>query len=292
VDFLSNNPVFFRETRVHPRNRGLRFHCTLPLIVYPLIFILPYLLVSLICLISGNISSYLCHMQRILSGCFTVALVVQFVYIFYTSASTQTSLTKEKEMKTFEGLVASLMSPKEIVFGKLIVALYPALAAMLLFSPIFFGMGILAGMSIWGLFAVFVDSIGFMFFYGLLGLFASSISSKSRVAQTMAGHIMAFLILGTLAVDILIQMTLLYFSHGATFFPVLVFLNPVAGYVSAVLMSLNAARDLGLLGPFWGVNFLLMALMGFAFWRGALRNVKSMNDDDCSLAGIAERLIK
>jgi len=288
MDFLSNNPIFFRETRVHPRNRGLRFQCILHLLVYPLIFIVPFLFVSFTYLISEHLDSYLRDLKGILAGCFTFAVVIQFFYIMGTSLATQTSLTKEKEMKTYEGLVASLMSSEEILHGKLLVSLYPILLAILVFSPFFVAMGVLAGMSPLGLISVVLYSVGFSIFCGVVGLFASSVSSQSKKAQNIASSILAFLTLATGFVDFIILITIHAAFPAAPSFPVLSFLNPGAGFASAMMSSLNSPQDIGVFRFFWIVNFLLLTLMGFAFWRNALKNVKRVTDEDCLTGGAVQ----
>ncbi|MHC9544980.1 MAG: hypothetical protein AB9903_36155 [Vulcanimicrobiota bacterium] len=292
MDFMSNNPIFFRETRVFPMNRGMRFQSILHLLVYPLIFIVPFLFVSFTYLISEHWDNYLRDMKGILAGCFTFAVVIQFFYILGTSLATQTSLTKEKEMKTYEGLVASLMSSKEILTGKMMVCLYPILTALLIYSPLFVGMGMLAGFSFWGLLSVVLYSIGFSIFCGLIGIFASSVSSQSKKAQNVASAILAFLILATGFVDFIILITIHAAFPTAPSFPVLSFLNPGAGFASAMMSSVNQVNDMGAFRFFWIVNFLLLTLMGFAFWRNALKNVKRITDDDCSAFNNSVQLTK
>ncbi|GEM_PF-1940435 len=292
MDFLSNNPIFFRETRVFPRGRGLRFQSILHLLVYPLIFIVPFLFVSFTYLITEHWDNYLRDLKGILAGCFTFAVVIQFFYILGTSLATQTALTKEKEMKTYESLVASLMSSEEILCGKLLVNLYPVMTALIVFSPFFVGMGLLAGFTFWGLVSVVFYSIGFSLFCGVVGLFASSVSSQSKKAQNIASAILAFLVLATGFVDFLILITIHSTFPSAPTFPVLSFLNPGAGFASAMMSSINQAQDIGSFRFFWIVNFLLLTLMGFAFWRNALKNVKRITDNDCSAFNNAVQLTK
>jgi len=292
MDFLYNNPIFFRETRVFPRSRGMKFLSILHLLIYPLIYIVPFLFVSFTYLISEHWDHYLRDIKGILAGCFTFAVVIQFFYILGTSISTQTSLTKEKEMKTYEGLVASLMSPSEIILGKLLVCLYPTLTALLVYSPFFAGMGILAGFSFWGLVSVVFYSVGFSVFCGLVGIFASSVSSQSKKAQNVASAILAFLILATGFVDFIILMTIRAAFPTAPSFPVLSFLNPGAGFASAMMSSVNQVNDMGAFRFFWIVNFLLLTLLGFALWRNAIKNVKRISDDDCSALNNAVQLTR
>ncbi|MDQ7821697.1 MAG: hypothetical protein RDV48_02765 [Candidatus Eremiobacteraeota bacterium] len=283
LSMLKDNPIYFKESRGLSRNRNLLFQNVANAVVYPLILVAPFLIVAFITLadINGGTRDFARRLTEILKGCFYFSAGIQFFYVLIASANaTQFAFTREKEQKTYDSLICSLMTPQEILTGKLFTALYPVIGTLVLYSPLFFIMGLLSGAALEGLIVVFLFSIAFSLFCGVVSLYSSALAPTGQKAQSYLTSFMALLIIATWIGD-WIGNGILHTMGGHTFpfLPFLVFFNPGTGYASAMYLMAGAKHYNCMSDPysyfhlFWLVCLLTMALFSFMFWRATLRKL-------------------
>jgi hypothetical protein len=278
LNHLMQNPVFFKETKVLPKRKGMMFQKVVNVVVYPLFYVVPFLFVSLTYLSTQSFTQYLHDIKNILQGCFYFSIGAQFFYILGSVMNnTQHAFTREKEQKTYDSLVSTLMTPKEIMMGKMAVGIYPLMLSLGAYAPLFFLMGILGGCTTFGLVSVFVFSFCFAIFCGVVGLFSSVISPEGKRAQSTASTILGILILGTGFLDFLAYMGVHTVIPGSYFFPLFSFFNIGAGYASAIYCcSANAWNHINYFHFFWLGNLVVMALMTIILWKLSLNRLKDI----------------
>lgn len=140
---------------------------------------------------SGGAAEYLVH--KVLADWFTLYLVMPvFVPILISSHS----VAGEKEKRTLEPLLASPVTPLELVVGKSLASLLPSFAVCVLaFAALCAGvdlitwrqgLGLVLPDSMW-LFGVFVVAPLFAFFGNGVAVLISARVGDARLAQQMAG---------------------------------------------------------------------------------------------------------
>lgn len=282
MNFLLDNPVFFKETRTLPKNHGLMFQRLINLIIYPLIYLVPFAVISLTFLPERMWEIYMRDFAGILRGCFLFGTGAQFLFIIISAlGNTQFSFTREKEQKTYDSLISTTMSPTEILLGKLYAGIYPIVLTLLVYSPAYYLIGLISGFSFWGLATIIGFSIVFSFFCGILGLFSSIISNDSKKAQSTSASIIGAFLFGTWILDILINFIGIMFTLKQTNppFPIFTFLNPGAGYASAMFLLTEEYSNAGLFKYLWIITLTLLTLISVLFWRAAQKRIGKAPQD-------------
>jgi hypothetical protein len=276
---LMDNPVFFRESRVLSRTRGVGFNRLVNAIVYPLMYVIPPLFMiitamgSRYCIRSGH------DILDMLRGCFYFSVSVQFFFILFSAMNnTQSSFAREKEQKTYDSLVSTLMTPRELYGGKLFSALYPTLATLVLYSPLFILLGLVVKCRIEGLMAVLFFSLGLALFFGIVGTFASIYCADTKKAASLVTAIVAFLILVTGFLDFFFFSLYHGFFPTSTFFPLFTLLNVGGGYASTVYSMAGPHNCSGTdyFPLFWIPCFLLMTLMGSIVYHYSIKKLSEI----------------
>lgn len=267
------NPVVFKETREYPKGRGFKFQLTLNTLFYPFMLIAPFIFVCIIyTFYDKNLTAFQRDLTSILRGCFIFSTGVQFFYILSSAASgTLHAFTREKEQKTYDSLVSTLMSPADIVYGKLVVGLYPVMKTLLLFSPLFILIGLLSDIPFRGLLIVFVYSLVFCLFCGIFGLFSSAWSATTGKAHNLATTLLGGTILGTFIVDFAINMAVNSVTpiHGPV--PLTTLLSPGLGYISAALWYCTKPENW--FWYFWILQMPLLLLITGLLWRFTVKKI-------------------
>ncbi len=239
---LMDNPIYFRESRVLTATKGVRFHKILNAVIYPLMYAIPPFFVLLTYIMSAHVDHFYRDLTNILKGCFYFSAGVQFFYILISSLNgTQFSFTREKEQKTYDSLISTLMTPVEIYRGKFFSGMYPTLLSLVAYSPLFIAMGLAVRCTLSGVLTVLVFSLVLTLFSGAAGIFAS-LSKDSKRAQNIVTGIFAILIMGTGLMDFLAYVGYHALFSSSHFFPLFSTLNVGAGYVSA-LYSMNGHQN-------------------------------------------------
>lgn len=270
---FSDNPVVFKETREPIRGRGIKFLTLLNTIIYPIIFVTPFCAVSIITLSREGFHGIFENLQDILRACFYFSTGAQFFYILISSVNnTQFSFTREKEQRTYDGLVSTLMKPAEILSGKLISGMYPVAYSLILYSPLFFVLGLFSGLSMMGLVIVFSFSLLFSWFCSVVGLFASAYSSSSGRAQSVSTAIIGSLIAGTFIVDVFINLMIQACDHHFNDpLPIATMFNPGLGYISAACCYCNPFSEW--FSYFWILQAMILIVLTKTLWSLTVKRI-------------------
>lgn len=119
------------------------------------------------------------------------------VLVFLSPSLTANAITQEREQQTWNALLISRLGADEIVVGKLLARLAPAVLLILVFLPLWLWATV-AGDLPW---AALLRSGGLLaatsVFYAAIGLACSWAFRRTSVATAMAFGIVAFLVIGT-----------------------------------------------------------------------------------------------
>ncbi|MBI3925072.1 MAG: hypothetical protein HY319_05990 [Armatimonadetes bacterium] len=125
-------------------------------------------------------------------------LVIYFT--FKALGSTLGAVSVEKEQRTYDPLLGTLLGPREVVAGKLASALWPVFRELAGVAPAALVLGSLAGAPVETASFVLLCGASVLFF-GLLGLWASFAANSTRRASRVATTLAALCILGGPMVD-------------------------------------------------------------------------------------------
>ncbi len=129
---------------------------------------------------------------------YSIMVYIEFaMFMLIIPAITASSITGEKERKTFDLLLSSKMKPRDIVLGKIESSLN--MVRILAFSsfPILTLAMVYGGIRLWDLLYVFLYLIISSLFVGSIGVFFSSISSKTTTATALTYACILFVFAGT-----------------------------------------------------------------------------------------------
>jgi ABC-type transport system involved in multi-copper enzyme maturation permease subunit len=129
-------------------------------------------------------------------GIVLTALEVSLV-VLLTPAMMAPSITLEREKQTWNALLLSKLTHREIVAGKFIGALLPTLVTLLVFFPINVISACVAHVSVGQFFLAHALLLAITLFYGALGLFCSWACRRTQVATATAAGSVAFFTLGS-----------------------------------------------------------------------------------------------
>lgn len=185
---------------------------------------------------------------------YSIMTYIEFaMFMLITPAITASAITGEKERKTFDLLLSSKMKPREIIIGKIESSLN--MIRILAFSsfPILALVMVYGGVRLWDLFFVFVFLIVSSFFVGSIGIFFSSISSKTTTATVLTYVCILFVFLGTYGIVYFMNsiMTLqmdgmdVYKGVGGWFYILLI--NPAVAFMDLItsqISNISTAQEL------------------------------------------------
>jgi len=122
-------------------------------------------------------------------------LIVLMVAIGIAINGTTSLVTGEREKKTFESLQSTMMSPTEIVNGRVLAGLWPVLRELTIVSPLALLLGLISGFAFKALLCVCL-LYSTVLFYGMVGLWSSYFSKSTQNANRLATGIAASLVVG------------------------------------------------------------------------------------------------
>ncbi len=167
------NPIMVKDLRVSSRSGKL----AAAIFAYELVLAVVFLFVVGI---AG--SSSLGHVQtyRGMAAMFPVLSAVQLVIIVVIlPIMTASSISGEKERQTFDILLTTTMTPRQIIFGKMMSSVIRVMIFFVGSIPMMAVSFILGGMS-WGyLFIMLLAAFIFSIFSASVGMLASTIGKKS-----------------------------------------------------------------------------------------------------------------
>jgi ABC-type transport system involved in multi-copper enzyme maturation permease subunit len=185
------NPVLVKELR--GRMRGPRAFVLLTIYLS----ILSLMTLLLYTALADNIGSDLNAGQEIGKGLFlTIAAVALTEVCVLTPALTAGSIAGEKEHQTYDLLISSLLSPWQIVWGKLAAALAFALLLILAVVPVMSLAFLFGGVSPAEILIALVGLVATAVFYAAIGLFWSSVMRSSLGATSFSLGSIILMLLG------------------------------------------------------------------------------------------------
>ena len=185
------NPVLVKELR--GRMRGPRAFVLLTIYLS----ILSLMTLLLYTALADNIGSDLNTGQEIGKGLFlTIAAVALTEVCVLTPALTAGSIAGEKEHQTYDLLISSLLSPWQIVWGKLAAALAFALLLILAVVPVMSLAFLFGGVSPAEILIALVGLVATAVFYAAIGLFWSSVMRSSLGATSFSLGSIILMLLG------------------------------------------------------------------------------------------------
>ncbi|MGQ9815502.1 MAG: ABC transporter permease, partial [Candidatus Roseilinea sp.] len=167
---LGVNPLMVKELRGYMRDTWAYAVLTMYIAIVSGIALLLYLGVSL-----ANPASGVGNSSQVGSALFYVVVGLQIVLVsFVAPAFTLRAISSERERHTFDLLKSTLLSPRQIVWGKLIPVLGYVLLLVLATTPLFSLAFLLGGVEAGQLAAALCVILSSAALFTTLGLFVSS----------------------------------------------------------------------------------------------------------------------
>jgi ABC-type transport system involved in multi-copper enzyme maturation permease subunit len=208
------NPVLRKELTsrmsIRRMSKANRLALTLFMaVVLPIV----YLIIARVLFINSSVRD-----GRDIFGVIAVGFQMAFAVLL---APTLTSgvITLEREKQTWNALLLSRLTSWEIVWGKLLGSVVPALAMQLLFIPILIMAALKGGVSLGNFIGAEVFVVFCTFFYGIIGMFFSWICRRTQLAAASA---MATVMISVVASPVLAlwqNLTSSYQAKPETFIP-------------------------------------------------------------------------
>ena len=254
------NPVLRKELTsrmsIRRMNKANRIALTLFMaVVLPIV----YLIIARVLFINSSVRD-----GRDIFGVIAVGFQTAFAVIL---APTVTSgvITLEREKQTWNALLLSRLTSAEIVWGKLLGSIVPALAMQLIFIPILIMAALKGGVSLGNFIGAEVFVIFCTFFYGTVGMFFSWLCRRTQLAAASA---MATVMISIVSSPVLLalwqNLTSSYQSKPETFLPL--WTNPF--YVMLQITGLEGS-SFGSTTPSWqsiGIPLFFYVTSAFVAW--------------------------
>jgi ABC-type transport system involved in multi-copper enzyme maturation permease subunit len=192
----------------------------------------------------------------------SVGLWVQAILIWILApALTANAISQEKEQQTWEMLLFTLLTPPEILFGKLIARMVPMVALMVAFFPFMLFCFARGTLSPGVFFTTYSVLAVWIFFLTVVGLFMSWAFRKTATSIATAYLVVFALVIGT----VLVNMTL---SMGQSWIESWVWwLNPIR--ITNALTDIKT--DPHAPGVLWLSSITFISLALFLIWRMVYR---------------------
>lgn len=209
------NPVLRKELTsrmsIRRMSKANRLALTLFMaVVLPIV----YLVIARVLFINSSVRD-----GRDIFGVIAVGFQMAFAVLL---APTVTSgvITLEREKQTWNALLLSRLTSWEIVWGKLLGSVVPALVMQLIFIPILVMAALKGGVTLGNFIGAEVFVVFCTFFYGIIGMFFSWICRRTQLAAASA---MATVMISVVASPVLLalcqNLTSSYQAKPETFIP-------------------------------------------------------------------------
>lgn len=194
---MKNNPVYRRERMV--RSRSYR----IPLVIFAFngILALAALLNMYQTVAQVRISSSIQYGSFLQLYAF-VATLEFMLLMFIMPALTSGSISGERERQTLELLFTTKMSPKDIVFGKLLSAVEQLIVLIVSSLPVVLLSFVYGSVDFLDLGLLMVCFTIVAFFTGSIGILFSALIRKSTFANVCTYGVLLFLMVGTYMLNI------------------------------------------------------------------------------------------
>ena len=255
---LLDNPIFLKDYRIRERKESRKKIRIPGYLGYLAVLTLPLLIVGAIFLASNNTGTTY-WWDEFIKITMVITIFLQLFYFIFKSITFSFPLfSNEKERRTYGGLISSMLTAKEILLGKFMVAFYPLFLEITGFLPLFIGLGLLFKMTIGKIMAVYIINVIVILFFTLLGLYCSLTSGSSSKSHSRAAFIAGFLVVGTLLIDAIIA------TLFSDFIPFTIFLNPGAAFASILFSEETSPTWFHLIGI---ICPAILLLASFELWN-------------------------
>jgi len=187
-----------------------------------------------------------------------IGLVMQAILIWaLCPALTANAISQEKEQQTWEMLTFTLLTPAEILLGKLLARLIPLAATVAAFAPFMAVCFSMSGLSYVYPLAAGLSLIIWMVFLATVGLFMSWAFHRTASAVAASYLVVFGLVIGTALVELTLSMG---GGDGDSF---VLWLNPVR--ICAALLDID--RNPNAAGVILFSSFAFAGIAAFLLWR-------------------------
>jgi len=209
------NPVLRKELTsrmsIRRMSKANRLALTLFMaVVLPIV----YLIIARVLFINSSVRD-----GRDIFGVIAVGFQTAFAVLLSLTV-TSGVITLEREKQTWNALLLSRLTSWEIVWGKLLGSVVPALAMQLIFIPILIMAALKGGVSLGSFIGAEVFVVFCTFFYGIIGMFFSWLCRRTQLA---AASSMATVMISIVSSPVLLalwqNLTSSYQSKPETFLP-------------------------------------------------------------------------
>ena len=209
------NPVLRKEltSRMSIRRMSKANRLTL---TWSLAVVLPivYLVIARVLFINSSVRD-----GRDIFGVIAVGFQMAFALLLSITV-TSGVITLEREKQTWNALLLSRLTSWEIVWGKLLGSVVPALAMQLIFIPILIMAALKGGVTLGSFIGAEFFVVFCTFFYGIIGMFFSWLCRRTQLAAASA---MATVMISVVASPVLLalwqNLTSSYQAKPETFIP-------------------------------------------------------------------------
>ena len=224
------NPVLRKELTsrmsIRRMNKANRLALTIFMaVVLPIV----YLIIARVLFINSSV-----RVGHDIVGVIAVGFQTAFAVLLSITV-TSGVITLEREKQTWNALLLSRLTSWEIVWGKLLGSVVPALAMQVIFIPILIMAALKGGVTLGSFIGAEVFVVFCTFFYGIIGMFFSWLCRRTQLAAATS---MATILISVVASPVLLAMwqnlTSTYQSNPETFVPL--WTNPF--YVMVLICGL------------------------------------------------------
>jgi ABC-type transport system involved in multi-copper enzyme maturation permease subunit len=174
--------------------------------------------------------------------------------IIISPALTWGSISGEKEKKTFEMLMMTLLSKHQIIFGKFLSSILYILEMILLSIPLAFVMFMLGGISIPEVLLAYSVILVSIIFCGFIGFFCSNLFQKTYFSTITSVVVILAFVLGTVIATALLDA--INFWNDELAIGLLLPFSPIAAMISVF----NPGEFTSEISAIWGVGFPMWLL--------------------------------
>ncbi|WP_054870608.1 ABC transporter permease [Caloranaerobacter sp. TR13] len=238
------NPVLKKEIKTK-----MRTWKTPALITLYLMILSFFMFFAFIEAVNGNI--YRGFRPQFLKETYIIITIIQLILItFIVPATTASSISGEKQRKTFDILLCTRLSSLSIVVGKLAASLVQLFLLLLVSLPVLSILFLFGGISPGNILALFGFFVVTSILFGSIGLFTSAYFRKVATSTIVSYLIALFLVLGTIILTVFFYEVFDVNYNSETIFNILLYSNPFSGLSS--ILSYQLGNKMLMLGSLLG----------------------------------------
>jgi hypothetical protein len=280
---IKKNPLYMKDKIIQDRiNSRKRFRFLPAWLGYLSIFLIPMIFVA-----CAKFHDHDMIRVEHFRSCIIFSCYLQIIYFSYRALSNSFSLiVREREQRTFDSIITTIISPGDILLGKFWIASSPLLYELTLLFPVFVWAGLLTDIPFFKLLSVYLFTLGIIIFSVISCLWASARGRNTQNAHAWAGGIMGGIIFGTFIVTIFLSIicTILvpknmYLVNQIASFPL--FFNPFYSLTMILRLediSMWDESQYFLMGPLLGI-LLLYPFLTVWFWKDTLKQLSVVPEE-------------